>query len=93
MNKLDLSEQEIENLYKKIQNQIKQDKELTPKEKFNQALFNRTWNPETMPAERLREFQSHGWFLGYEPRELTPEQEVAEEEEFQSLVNEAFTSD
>ncbi len=24
-------------------------------------------NPETMPAERLREFQSHGWFIGFEP--------------------------
>ena len=41
-------------------------------------------NPETMPAERLREFQSHGWFLGYEPRESTSEQAAIEEEEFQS---------
>ena len=49
-------------------------------------------NPETMPAERLREFQSHGWFLGYEPRELTPEQRAIEDKEFQSIVNEAFPS-
>ena len=49
-------------------------------------------NPETMSAERLREFQFHGWFLGYEPRELTPEQAAIEEEEFQSIVNEAFPS-
>ena len=48
-------------------------------------MFNRTSNPETMPAERLREFQSHGWFLGYEPRELTPEQAAIEEQEFQSI--------
>ena len=33
-----------------------------------------------MPAERLREFQSNGYFLGSEPRELTPEQAVFEEE-------------
>jgi len=50
-------------------------------------------NPETMPAERLREFQSHGWFLGYEPRESTPEQATIEEEEFQSIVNQAFSSE
>jgi len=41
---------------------------------------------------RLREFQSHGWFLGYEPRELTPEQAAIEEEEFQSIVEKAFHS-
>ena len=92
MNKLDLSDQEIESLYKKIKDQSNQETKLTPKEKFNQALFNRTWNPETMPAEKLREFQSHGWFLGYEPRELSPEQAAIEEEEFQSIVNEAFPS-
>ena len=45
-----------------------------------------------MSAERLREFQFHGWFLGYEPRELTPEQAAIEEEEFQSIVNEVFPS-
>ena len=84
MNKLDISEEEIESLYKKIQDQLNREKQLTPKEKFNQALFNRTWNPETMPAARLREFQSHGWFLGYEPRESTSEQAAIEEEEFQS---------
>ena len=49
-------------------------------------------NPETISAKRLREFQSHGWFLGYEPRELTLEQAAIEEEEYQSIVNEAFTS-
>ena len=92
MNKLDLSEQEIESLYKKIQDQLNKEKQLTPKEKFNQALFNRTWNPETMSAERLREFQSHGWFLGYEPRELTPEQAAIEDEEFQAIVEEAFST-
>ena len=93
MNKLDLSEEEVESLYKKIQDQINQETKLTPKEKFHQALFNRTWNPETMPAEKLREFQSNGWFLGYEPRELSPEQAAIEEKEFQSIVNAAFTSD
>ena len=93
MNKLDLSEQEIESLYKKIKDQINQETKLTPKEKFNQALFNRTWNPETMPAEKLREFQSHGWFLGYEPRALTPEHAAIEKEEFQAIVNDTFHSE
>ena len=69
---------------------INQQEEATPKDKYDQEIFNRTMNPETMPAERLREFQSHGWFLGYEPRELTPEQEAIEEKEFQAIANEAF---
>ena len=43
-----------------------------------------------MPAERLREFQSHGWFVGYEPRKVTPEQAAIEEEEFQTIVNEQY---
>ena len=43
-----------------------------------------------MPAERLREFQSNGWFMGYEPREMTLEQVDIEEEELQVNVKEAF---
>ena len=90
MTKSDLSKQELIDLRDKILSQINKQQEPTPKQKYDQAIYNRTMNPETMPAERLREFQSHGWFLGYEPRELTPEQAAIEEEEFQSIVNEAF---
>ena len=82
--------QEIAAFKKKLLDQIKKQNEPTAKDKFNQAMFNRTSNPETMPAERLREFQSHRWFMGYDPRELTPEQAAIEEEEFQAIVNEAF---
>ena len=90
MTKSDLSKQELIDLRDKILSQINKQQEPTPKEKYNQAIYNRTMNPETMPAERLREFQSHGWFLGYEPRELTPEQAAIEEEKFQAIANEAF---
>ena len=90
MNKLDLSKDELTSLREKLLAQINKQQEPTPKQKYNQAIYNRTWNPETMQAERLREFQSHGWFLGYEPRELTPKQAAIEEKEFQSIVNEAF---
>ena len=92
MTKSDLSKQELKTLKEKLLERINKQHEPTPKEKYDQAIYNRTMNPETMPAERLREFQSHGWFLGYEPRELTPEQAAIEEEEFQSIVNEAFPS-
>ena len=84
---------DIAALKKKLLDQINKQYEPTSLDKFNQAMFNRTSNPETMPAERLREFQSHGWFVGYEPREVTPEQAAIEEEEFQAIVNEAFPSD
>ena len=90
MNKADLSRQERSRITKRLLDKINKQHEPTPKERFDQAMFNRTTNPETMPAERLREFQSHGWFMGYEPRELTPEQTAIEEEEFQAIVNEAF---
>ena len=92
MTKSDLPKQELIEIRDKILAQINKQHEPTPKQKYDQAIYNRTMNPETMPAERLREFQSHGWFLGYEPRELTPEQAAIEEEEFQSIVNEAFPS-
>ena len=92
MNKSDLSKQELTTLKEKLLERINKQHEPTPKEKYDQAIYNRTMNPETMPAKRLREFQSHGWFLGYEPRELTPEQAAIEEEDFQSIVNEAFPS-
>ncbi len=82
--------QRREALTKKLLDQINKQYEPTPLDAFNQAMFNRTSNPETMPAERLREFQSHGWFVGYEPREVTPEQAAIEEEEFQAIVNKAF---
>ena len=90
MNKSDLSKQELTTLKEKLLERINKQQEPTPKQKYDQAIYNRTMNPETMPAERLREFQSHGWFLGYEPRELNPEQAAIEEEEFQAIVNEAF---
>ncbi len=80
----------IEALKKNLLDQINKQYEPTPQEKYNQAVFNRTWNPETMPADRLREFQSHGWFIGYEPRKMTPEQAAIEEQEFQAIANEAF---
>ena len=92
MNKSDLPQANLIDLREKILAQINQQQKTTPKQKYDQAIYNRTWNPETMQAERLREFQSHGWFLGYEPRELTPEQAAIEEREFQSIVNEAFPS-
>ena len=92
MNKSDLPKQELIEIRDKILAQINKQQEPTPKEKYDQAIYNRTMNPETMPAKRLREFQSHGWFLGYEPRELNPEQAAIEEEEFQSIINEAFPS-
>lgn len=60
---------DIAALKKKLLDQINKQYEPTPQDKYDQEIFNRTWNPETMSAERLREFQSHGWFLGYEPRE------------------------
>ena len=92
MNKSDLPKQDLIGLREKLLAQINKKQEPTPKEKYDQAIYNRTMNPETMPAERLREFQSHGWFLGYEPRELTPEQAAIEEEESKSIVNDAFRS-
>ena len=92
MTKSDLTKQEISRIAKKLLDKLNKQQEPTPKQKYDQAIYNRTINPETMPAERLREFQSHGWFLGYEPRELTPEQAAIEEEEFQSIINEAFPS-
>ena len=92
MSKSDLPKQDLISLREKLVAQINKQQEPTPKQKYDQAIYNRTMNPETMPAERLREFQSHGWFLGYEPRELNPEQAAIEEEEFQSIVNEAFPS-
>ena len=84
MNKSDLAKQDLKSLRKKLLAQINKQQEPTPKQKYDQAIYNRTMNPETMPAERLREFQSHGWFLGYEPRESTSEQAAIDEEEFQS---------
>ena len=63
MNKLDLSKDELTSLREKLLAQINKQQEPTPKQKYNQAIYNRTWNPETMPADRLREFQSHGWFV------------------------------
>ena len=82
--------QEIAAFKRKLLDQIKKQNEPTAKEKFDQAIFNRTMNPNTMPAERLREFQAHGWFMGYEPREMTHEQVAIEEKEFQTIVKEAF---
>ena len=93
MNKTDLPKQDLIVLRDKILDQINKQHEPTAKENYDQAIYNRTMNPETMPTERLREFQSYGWFLGYEQRELTPEQSAIEEEEFQSIVNEAFPSE
>ena len=93
MNKADLSRQEISSITKRLLDKINKQNEPTPQDKFNQAMFNRTSNPETMPADRLREFQSHGWFMDFEPRALTPEQAAIEEEEFQAIVNEAFPSE
>ena len=90
MTKSDLAKQDVIGLREKLLAQINKQQEPTPKQKYDQAIYNRTMNPETMPAERLREFQSHGWFMDYEPRELTPEQAAIEEEEFQAIVNEAF---
>ncbi len=43
-----------------------------------------------MPAERLREFQLNGWFMGYETKEMTLEQVDIEEEEFHVIVKEAI---
>ena len=71
MKKAELSKQELTTLKEKLLERINQQEEPTPKDKYDQEIFNRTMNPETMPAERLREFQSHGWFLGYEPRTTT----------------------
>ena len=84
---------DIAALKKKLLDRINKQYEPTPQDKFNQAMFNRTSNPETMPAERLREFQSHGWFMDSQPRDLTPEQTALEEQQFQAIVNEAFTSE
>ena len=92
MNKTDLPKQDLIVLRDKILAQINKQQEPTPKQKYDQAIYNRTMNPETMPTERLREFQSYGWFLGYEQRELTPEQAAIEEEEFQRIVDQAFSS-
>ena len=92
MTKSDLAKQDLIGLREKLLAQINKQQEPTPKQKYDQAIYNRTMNPETMPEKRLKEFQSHGWFLGYEPRELTPEQAAIEEREFQSIVNEAFPS-
>ena len=92
MNKSDSVKQNLIGLREKLLAQINKQHEPTPKQKYDQAIYNRTMNPETMSAERLKEFHSRGWFLGYEPRELTPEQAAIEEEEFQSIVNEAFPS-
>ena len=92
MTKSDLPKQDLIGFRDKILPQINKQNEPTPKEKYDQAIYNRTMNPETMPAERLREFQSHGWFLRYEPRELTAEQAAIEEEEFQAIANKAFHS-
>ena len=90
MKKSDIPKQDIISIREKLLAQINKQQEPTPKEKYDQAIYNRTMNPETMPAERLREFQSHGWFLGYEPRELTPEQAAIEEKEFQAIANGSF---
>ena len=92
MTKSDLAKQDLIGLREKLLAQINKQQEPTPKQKYDQAIYNRTMNPETMPAERLREFQSHGWFLGYEPRELTPEQAAIEEEEFQRIFDQAISS-
>ena len=83
MSRSDLPKQDLINLREKLLDQINKQEEPTPKEKYDHVIYNRTMNPKTMPAERLREFQSHDWFLGYEPRELTPEQAAIEEEKFQ----------
>ncbi len=93
MTKADLSRQEISSITKRLLDKINKQHEPTPKERFDQAIFNRTWNPETMPAGRLREFQSHGWFMDSQPRDLTPEQTALEEQQFQAIVNEAFPFD
>ena len=90
MNKSDSHKQDLISLREKLLAQINKQHEPTPKEKYDQAIYNRTMNPETMPAERLREFQSHGWFLGYEPRALTPEQAAIEDEEFRTILNEKY---
>ena len=90
MTKSDSPKQELIGLRDKILSQINKQQEPTPKQKYDQAIYNRTMNPETMPAERLREFQSHGWFLGYEPRALTPEQAAIEDEEFRTILNEKY---
>ena len=58
MNKSDLPQPNLIDLRKKILAQINKQQEPTPKQKYDQAIYNRTWNPETMQAERLREFQS-----------------------------------
>ena len=71
MNKSEIPKQDLISLREKLLAQINKQQEPTPKQKYDQAIYNRTMNPETMPAERLREFQSHGWFLGYEPRAVS----------------------
>ena len=58
MNKSDLPQPNLIDLREKILAQINKQQETTPKQKYDQAIYNRTWNPETMQAERLREFQS-----------------------------------
>ena len=90
MNKLDLSKQEISRIKKKLLEKLNKQQEPTPKQKYDQAIYNRTMNPETIPADRLRKFQSHGLFLGYEPRALTPEQAAIEDEEFRTILNEKY---
>ena len=54
MNKLDLSKDELTSLREKLLAQINKQPELTPKQKYDQAIYNRTMNPESIPERRFR---------------------------------------
>ena len=74
----------------KIKEKINKQMEPSAKEKYDQAMWRRANDPEYMPADRLREFQSVGWFTDYTPRELTPEQQAIEDKEFDDLFSAAY---
>ena len=48
MNKADLSRQEISSITKRLLDKINKQHEPTPTEKIDQAIFNKTWNPEPL---------------------------------------------
>ena len=86
----ELEQKRRKELILKIKDSISKQMEPSPREKYDQAMWRRTNDPEYMPADRLREFQSVGWFTDYTPRELTPEQQAIEEKEFDDLFNAAY---
>ena len=84
------SPEDIGEFKQRLRDQIAKQNQPTSKEQYEFELWQRQNNPEMMPAEKLKEYQSKGWFEGYEPRELTPEQSKAEEAELDSLFNAAY---